>query len=252
MRFVIFILFTVLGVSLQGETLKPIEDTHTVLSFEELGIASGTVLELNHHHLGGTLTVVAGPADQIGLTLDDFEDTDSTVFLRYDGEKGSISLILGGDQREDDLIWQLPEGTALKLHNVDGDIQVDGISGPVEVSTADGDIGMIGVGGPTIAEVFDGDITVELREDRADEDLFLSAVDGDVILRSPSPLNAEFRASTIDGDISCNQKLSNVTFKNDAWGSEGETLGGTLGKGGPKLRLNVVDGDIDIIVGPTD
>jgi hypothetical protein len=243
----------VISLPLSADVVKPLKAKLSEWAFEELGITEGSTLKLQHSQIGGLLKVGASPANLIRITKEEWNEYEPNGFLSYDEDDQTLSYIPEMGPLDSDFHWEVPASTIIELHNVDGEIEVEGIVSEISVTTVDGDLDLISVGGPIVVEVFDGNVTIDLSPEHTDANILVSAVDGDIELNSQIPLNGQFSANTIDGEIDCNQPM---VLSNHDGGfirlSHGESLSGTLGKGGPLIRLNVVDGDIDVTVASLD
>jgi DUF4097 and DUF4098 domain-containing protein YvlB len=95
------------------------------------------------------------------------------------------------------------------------------------------------------------------------ESLQFSTVSGDVTLRVPASLDAEFSARTLSGSIESDfpLELGSMDGRRRRGSDDddddddrprvhvriGQEAHGTLGRGGPQLRVNTVSGDVSLV-----
>jgi DUF4097 and DUF4098 domain-containing protein YvlB len=163
--------------------------------------------------------------------------------------------------RSANLIVSLPAESDVTAKSGDGSIDVERISGKVDLRSGDGSIRARNLTGDVNATTGDGSMTLEgkfgaLRAHSGDgtvrihaapgstaaSDWDISTGDGSITLEIPDGFGAELDAHTGDGRIHVNDvTLSNVT------GEIGRnTVRGRLGSGGSAVRLRTGDGSITL------
>lgn len=194
-----------------------------------------------------TKRVIRGNGDLVQAIL---EETDNgikvcTVYLERVGEEreGCSHRNHTGDRREPlevEMSYEvrLPSGVELNAGTVDGDIIADDLGAPARLSTVDGDIRVTGRAPERVTTV-DGDIDMTLDGPLPD-DLRISTVDGSVRIAMPGNSGFTVRASTLDGSLETDFPLS-VSGK---WGPR--SLRGTAGDGRSSIRINTVDGNVEL------
>jgi hypothetical protein len=153
-----------------------------------------------------------------------------------------------------------PVSGRVSLSTGDGSITANGLQGETRLHTGDGSIRATGLGGRLEADSGDGAISVRGRFDalnlrtgdgsidaaaepgsKAETAWSLGSGDGSITLRLPEGFGADLDAHTGDGSISL-QKPVTVT------GTIREhSVRGTLGPGGPPLRIHTGDGSIRLL-----
>lgn len=131
---------------------------------------------------------------------------------------------------------RLPEGSALQVTTVDGDVHVSDLTGKATITTVDGDVIVSGRAPESISTV-DGDIDVTVAE-MPKAGMHYRTVDGAITVRVPSGVGLDVSGSSVDGTFSSDFPLTT----SGKWGPR--QFRGTLGDGGPALRLSTVDGAI--------
>lgn len=143
-------------------------------------------------------------------------------------------------QRNDvrvDFEVRVPEGVRFHGHTVNGSVNADGIRADVRASTVNGDVDVATTGFAEASSV-NGDITCRLGRSAFDGDVEFETVNGSITVEMPDGLNADFRANTVNGSIDSDFPIL-VTGKVSR-----RSLRGTIGEGGPELRLSTVNGSI--------
>lgn len=115
-----------------------------------------------------------------------------------------------------EFVVRVPEGVRFAGHMVNGNVEAEGLRSDVRVATVNGNVSARTTGFVSHA----------------------TTVNGNVDLTVPAGLNAEFRASTVNGSIDSD-------FPIQVTGRVGpRRVQGTIGQGGPELRVSTVNGNI--------
>jgi hypothetical protein len=134
---------------------------------------------------------------------------------------------------------KVPAGVRFVGRTVNGGIEASGITADAEARTVNGGVALDATG-TARAETVNGGITARLgRADWAGA-LVLKTVHGGIEMRLPEGLNADDKASTVNGDIQTGFPLT-VTGKISR-----RKLEGTIGSGGRLLELSTVNGGIEL------
>ncbi|MBZ5556652.1 MAG: DUF4097 domain-containing protein [Acidobacteriia bacterium] len=134
-------------------------------------------------------------------------------------------------------------GGAVTAHSGDGSIRLDGVSGALDVDTGDGSIVVAGKLTSVRARSGDGNVTVRVEPGSAPSaDWNITTGDGSVTLEVPEGFGAELDAHTGDGRVS----LHDVTVSNVVGEIGKSTVKGRIGSGGPALRVRTGDGSITL------
>src|SRR5690349_14393361 len=121
---------------------------------------------------------------------------------------------------------------SIDIEGAEGSVKASSINGPVNARGLLGDVRLSTINGPLKA------IFIQLDEARP---ISLGSVNGPVVLIIPSDANASVRAGTVHGGISNDFGLK---VKHGEY--VGHNLNGQLGNGGPRIKLENVNGPIDI------
>jgi hypothetical protein len=158
------------------------------------------------------------------------------------GRKGECAPGRGGhnDTRNNDVqvdfTVRVPAGVRLGARTVNGAVVAESLDGPVEAVTVNGSI-EVSSRGPVEATTVNGSIRAEIGALGAD-DVGFTTVNGGITLKFAESVNARLRASTVNGDIETDLPVTvQGRFSR-------RRLEGTLGKGGPEIRAETVNGSI--------
>ncbi|MBV9928964.1 MAG: DUF4097 family beta strand repeat protein [Acidobacteria bacterium] len=136
----------------------------------------------------------------------------------------------------------VPRGVNIdEVNLINGDLDVAGLAGPVKASSINGRVTALGLSGPVNLSVINGRLEATL--DRLSESgaVNLSSVNGPLVVTLPSDANATLRASTVHGGITNDFNLPVRVGE-----YVGRDLEGRLGQGGANVRLNNVNGSVQI------
>jgi DUF4097 and DUF4098 domain-containing protein YvlB len=136
----------------------------------------------------------------------------------------------------------VPRGAAIdEINLVNGSLTLEGLAGSVEASSVNGRVTASGLTGPVQLSVVNGrlDATLDALGDAGR--VTLSAVNGPLVVTLPSDANATLHADTVHGGITNDFNLPVRVGE-----YVGRALQGRLGAGGARVRLNNVNGPIQI------
>jgi hypothetical protein len=149
---------------------------------------------------------------------------------------------------------EVPAGSSLKLSTVnDGVIDVDGISGELELHNTNGSIRVKDAKGPVNANTVNGDIEVEFVQALGQEPMAFSTLNGDVDLTMPAGSKFDVRLRSDNGEIYSDfdvvlspkaAKVEEDRGKGKYRVSIAKELTGKVGGGGAEIFLKTFNGDI--------
>lgn len=134
---------------------------------------------------------------------------------------------------------RLPAGVKLGVSTVNGGVTVTGATSEVNASTVNGRVSAISSGGPVNASTVNGDIDVRMRE-LGTGDLEYSTVNGSIEIEVPANLDADLDMRTVNGSLSADFPITLQGRVNP------RRMRATIGKGGRRLRLETVNGSVEI------
>ncbi|MDX2182554.1 MAG: DUF4097 family beta strand repeat-containing protein [Gemmatimonadaceae bacterium] len=132
---------------------------------------------------------------------------------------------------------RLPAGVNVRSSTVNGSVNVSGVSGRVDAETVNGSVTARSTGGPVRANTVNGGIDATMGT-RLSDDLEFETVNGSITLTVPDGLDAELRMATTNGSVSSDFPLTVSGRLNP------KRINATLGKGGNRLELQTVNGDV--------
>jgi hypothetical protein len=133
---------------------------------------------------------------------------------------------------------QVPAGVGLVAASVNGSVRAEQLASDVEGSSVNGDVDVVTTGSARASSV-NGSVRVTMGALWRDR-LELSTVNGGISVTLPAGTDAEVEATTVNGSI-------DTDFPMTVSGRMGpRTIRGTIGKGGRALRLETVNGSIQL------
>ena len=133
----------------------------------------------------------------------------------------------------------LPPGVKLSARTVNGRIEAEDLGSDVDATTVNGSI-EISTRGFANAETVNGSIHSRIGSSDWGSGLSFQTVNGSIDLVMPSGIGADLSASTVNGHVNSDFPVT-VTGRISS-----HHLNGTIGKGGPKLSLETVNGGIEL------
>jgi hypothetical protein len=121
-----------------------------------------------------------------------------------------------------------------------GDVQVAGANGPVTVSTGNGRVDVRTARGGVSASTGNGDVDVRIGALPIDGDMKFSTGSGGIRIALPSEFNGRIDATTGNGSLRSDFDIA-IVGRLDA-----HHVRGTIGSGGPLLRLVTGNGEIEL------
>jgi hypothetical protein len=180
--------------------------------------------------------------------------TNASIDLSAEEDANQVTVRSSGIPRDLRLKIQVPAGSSLRLSTVSsGVIDVEGITGELELHNTNGPIRARGVRGPVTANTVNGDVEVAFSAGAAiGAPMAFSTLNGDVDLTLPAGINVNLRLRTEQGDIysDFDVELTSSPAKVEQDGTRkyrltvAKELVGKIGAGGPELFLKSFNGDI--------
>jgi len=173
---------------------------------------------------------------EVEIKIDSGKDSLSirTEYARHDhtwtrNDPGSVDYVL-----------TVPRNSRLDdINLVNGDLEIEGVSGEVRASCVNGRLRASGLSGRAELSTVNGNL--EANFDRLSSPVEVSSVNAKVLLTLPSDAKADIEASTVSGSISND---FGIRVANHKW--VGHELNGELGGGGTRVQVSNVNGRIEI------
>ncbi|HQU72885.1 MAG TPA: DUF4097 family beta strand repeat-containing protein [Calditrichia bacterium] len=135
---------------------------------------------------------------------------------------------------------KIPRDLNLEVETVNGNIELTGCTGEVNLQTVNGGIDVTDVRGTTELNTTNGGIYVAMGSLEKTGFLMAETVNGGITVSLPKNAGFELRASTVNGSLSSDFPL---TIEG---GFIGKNVRGTVNGGGPRVNLETVNGGISI------
>jgi hypothetical protein len=136
----------------------------------------------------------------------------------------------------------VPAASDAEAETLNGPLSVTGVSGRLRLDAQNGPIRLRDVGGDVVARTQNGPLSVELSGTRWDgAGLDAETVNGPVTLTVPDGFNADLETGTVNGPFT-----SDIPLTMTVRGRVGRPFNGTLGEGGPPIRVVTVNGPVRI------
>jgi len=110
----------------------------------------------------------------------------------------------------------------------------------VEAASVNGSVVVSTASGPVNARTVNGSVRATMGRFDLDSDLTFASVNGTVIAEFANDLNADVDLSTVNGRFLTDFPVT-ITGRIDP-----RRLRATLGKGGPRIRMSTVNGNVEL------
>jgi DUF4097 and DUF4098 domain-containing protein YvlB len=156
-----------------------------------------------------------------------------------------------------DFELKVPIETSLYLKTVnEGDIRVENVKGEFEVKNVNGGITMNEIAGAVEARTVNGEVKVVFIR-KPESACSFRTINGDLEISFPKNLSADFRLKTFNGDIYSDFPVTYLPAKAPVQDREkgkfvyksDRFFGVRVGKGGPEIKLDTLNGNILITQG---
>ena len=135
---------------------------------------------------------------------------------------------------------RVPKGVKVGIWTVNGGASVDGATSEVHASTVNGSVEATSSGGPVQASTVNGTVHASMGRLDGDQDLNFSSVNGTVVAEFTGDIDADIDLSTVNGRFQTDWPVT-ITGRIDP-----RHLRATLGKGGRRIRLSTVNGNVEL------
>lgn len=158
---------------------------------------------------------------------------------------------------------QVPRGAAVDARSTNGDVDVEGVSGPVEARTTNGGIDLrdvagaarasstngnvhaSGLGGALVAQTTNGGVQAEIEAGELSDDVSLETTNGSVELRLDGGVKASVFARTANGSISSDFPEARAELDRRRGDDDSRRrLEIDLNGGGPRIELRSSNGSV--------
>jgi hypothetical protein len=138
----------------------------------------------------------------------------------------------------------MPKTGHLTIKTTNGEIRVNAIAGFVKIETVNGDIELTGVEKGVEVTAVNGRVQVEMAS-IGDGGVRCKTTNGQIILTVPASAKANITARVTNGVVN----TENLSIQSSE--SSHRRLDGTIGGGGPEIRLDTTNGEVRIVGKPS-
>ncbi|MDB4917340.1 MAG: hypothetical protein JWM95_4984 [Gemmatimonadetes bacterium] len=135
---------------------------------------------------------------------------------------------------------RVPRGVKVGAWTVNGGVSVDGVTNEVRASTVNGEVNATSTGGPVQASTVNGSVHASMGRWDGDQDLEFTTVNGSVVAEFTGDIDANIDLTTVNGRFQTDWPVT-ITGRIDP-----RHLRATLGKGGRRIRLTTVNGNVEL------
>jgi hypothetical protein len=162
----------------------------------------------------------------------------------------SLGDVIGADGPRNDrnrnwsvsFLVYVPAAYDAEAETMNGPLSVTGVTGRLRLNARNGPIRLRDVGGDVVVRTQNGPLSVELSGSQWDgAGLDAETVNGPVTLTVPDGFNAALETGTVNGPFQ-----SDIPITMTIQGRVGRPFNGTLGQGGPPIRVVTVNGPVRI------
>ena len=135
---------------------------------------------------------------------------------------------------------RVPKGVKVGVFGVNGGVSVEGASSEVRAGTVNGSVDAVSMSGPVQASTVNGSVHATMGRFDGDQDLNYSTVNGSVIAEFTGDVDADIDLSTVNGRFQTDWPVT-ISGRIDP-----RRLRATLGKGGRRIRMSTVNGNVEL------
>jgi hypothetical protein len=172
--------------------------------------------------------------DRVSIEVDAKPD-DVSVITRYPQNEGVEVTV--------EYTVRVPHGARVEhIGTVNGTLKIAGVDSVEELRTVNGNIEVYEGGGSVHAHTTNGNVHLELSHFLNEKGTAAETTNGSVLLAVPQGTQANLEARSLNGNF-----FSELPFSQEATLRPRE-MRGKLGKGGAPIRLNTINGGIQIVI----
>jgi hypothetical protein len=214
-------------------------------------------VEVNKTIHADTQTDMADAKREVKLDID---QQDTRIRLYVDGPFRNRE---GGNRRRyyevrHDFVLKVPKDAVVRLSTVNGgDIRVENVEGDYSLNNVNGGIEMVGAGGSGKMHTVNGGIKARFLKN-PEHPVSFKTINGTVEAQFPKDLAADLSLKTFNGGIYTDFDVTYRAVQQEAGERQGTKFvyrsnkfqGGRIGKGGPELSFDTLNGNIRILRRP--
>ena len=216
-------------------------------------------------NMNGTVDVAASTSDRVEVTASRTTRRGDPNYVRFEvrkfgpGDQDVLICALWGEtstcdengyrgrndgRRGNDVVVafhvRVPRGVKVGAYSTNGEVRVRDVTSEVDASTTNGSVSVTSAGGPVNASTTNGSIRAIMGSFPMQSDLTFTTTNGSVIVSFADDLDAEVDLRTVNGRFLSDFPVT-ISGRIDP-----RHLRATLGKGGPRIRLATVNGNVEL------
>jgi Putative adhesin len=170
------------------------------------------------------------------------------VSIEVNAKPNDVSVITRYPQNEGvevavEYTIRVPHGAHVEhIGTVNGTLKIAGVESVEELRTVNGNIEVYEGGGSVHAHTTNGNVHLELSRALDEKGMAAETTNGSVLLAVPQDTQANLEARSLNGNF-----YSELPFSQEA-AERPREMRGKFGKGGAPIRLNTVNGGIQIVI----
>jgi hypothetical protein len=170
------------------------------------------------------------------------------VSIEVNAKPNDVSVITRYPQNEGvevavEYTIRVPHGAHVEhIGTVNGTLKIAGVESVEELRTVNGNIEVYEGGGSVHAHTTNGNVHLELSRALNEKGMAAETTNGSVLLAVPQDTQANLEARSLNGNF-----YSELPFSQEA-AERPREMRGKFGKGGAPIRLNTVNGGIQIVI----
>jgi DUF4097 and DUF4098 domain-containing protein YvlB len=186
--------------------------------------------------------VVKGPTEEAAkaglaeVTIKEIATADRIEIDSTDQTRGFMSRL----QRRVDYDVKMPKTGHLTIKSTNGEITVRSVAGLLRIETVNGEIELTGVEQGADVTAVNGRVQVEVTS-LGEQGVRCKTTNGQIIVTIPTATKANLAARVSNGVV----RTENLSVQTSE--SSHRRLDGTIGGGGPEIRLDSTNGEVRIV-----
>jgi len=186
--------------------------------------------------------IAKGPSDEgakAALANVTIQESATADRVEVDSASAAAGLSLRVSRRVDYDV-KMPRTGQLTIKTTTGEITVRSIAGFVKIETVNGDIDITGVERGADVNAVNGRVQLEVVS-VGEGGIRCKTTNGQIILTVPASAKANIAARVVNGIV----HTENLTVQSTE--TDNRRLNGTIGGGGPEIRLDTTNGEVRIV-----
>jgi hypothetical protein len=221
---------------------------------------------INVRNLNGRVEVERVTSDKVEVTANRFTKRGDPDYVRFEvrkygpGDQDVLICALWGENTDCDedsyrtrdrrgrnsnevsveFKVRVPRGVKVGAHTINGEVRVDDVAAEVDAESVNGSVVVSTVSGPVNARTVNGSVRASMGAFALRSDLSFSSVNGSVVAEFENDIDADVDLSTVNGRFLTDFPVT-ISGRIDP-----RRLRAKVGKGGPRIRLSTVNGNVEL------